>query len=64
MWEFYLAASELSFRVGGLMNFQIQMTRNLEAVPLTRNYIGPAEDALRRTESVTLDSRPRRHAAE
>ena len=27
MWEFYLAASEMSFRKQNLMNFQIQLTR-------------------------------------
>lgn len=51
MWEFYLAASELAFRFGGLMNFQIQMTRNLDALPLTRDYIGPAEGLFRQREA-------------
>jgi hypothetical protein len=27
MWEFYLAASEMSFRKQNLMNFQIQLTK-------------------------------------
>lgn len=46
MWEFYLAASEASFRYGGLMVFQIQLTRSLGAVPLTRDYITEAERTL------------------
>jgi cyclopropane-fatty-acyl-phospholipid synthase len=50
MWEFYLAASEMSFRHRGLMVFQIQLARKQEAVPLTRDYIGPAEERLRATE--------------
>lgn len=43
MWEFYLAASELAFRCMGHMVFQLQLTRNQEAVPLTRDYITDAE---------------------
>jgi cyclopropane-fatty-acyl-phospholipid synthase len=50
MWEFYLAASEMSFRHRGLMVFQIQLARRQEAVPLTRDYIGPAEERLRQAE--------------
>jgi len=51
MWEFYLAASEASFRHAGLNNFQIQFGKNQHVVPLTRDYIGDAEDALRAAES-------------
>jgi cyclopropane-fatty-acyl-phospholipid synthase len=39
MWEFYLAASEVAFRSQGHMNFQMQLARRLEVVPLTRDYI-------------------------
>jgi hypothetical protein len=28
------------------MNFQMQLTKNVSAVPLTRDYIGEAERAL------------------
>jgi cyclopropane-fatty-acyl-phospholipid synthase len=64
MWEFYLAASEMVFRSGVLMNFQIQMTRDQLALPLTRSYMGDAEEALRRKESVATDRRPLRLAGE
>jgi len=50
MWDFYLAASEMSFRHRGLMVFQVQLARRQEAVPLTRDYIGPAEARLRQAE--------------
>ena len=50
MWEYYLAASEMSFRHRGLMIFQVQLARRQDAVPLTRDYIGPAEDRLRVAE--------------
>jgi cyclopropane-fatty-acyl-phospholipid synthase len=39
MWEFYLAASEATFRYGGHIVFQMQMTKDIEAVPTTRGYI-------------------------
>ncbi|MEX0591694.1 MAG: cyclopropane-fatty-acyl-phospholipid synthase family protein [Xanthobacteraceae bacterium] len=50
MWEFYLASSEMSFRHRGLIVFQIQLARRQDAVPLTRDYIGPGEERLRMAE--------------
>ncbi|MSP02994.1 MAG: class I SAM-dependent methyltransferase [Acetobacteraceae bacterium] len=38
MFEFYLAGSELAFRRGGHMVFQIQLGARQDAVPLTRDY--------------------------
>ncbi|NKC32224.1 SAM-dependent methyltransferase [Falsiroseomonas selenitidurans] len=46
MFEFYLAASEASFRQGGLINWQLQVSRRIDAVPLTRDYMLEAERAL------------------
>ncbi len=43
MFEFYLSASELSFRVDDHMNFQIQMAPANDIVPLTRDYMVEAE---------------------
>jgi cyclopropane-fatty-acyl-phospholipid synthase len=39
MWEFYLAGCEAAFRHGGLLNFQIQLSKRIDSVPLTRDYI-------------------------
>lgn len=39
MFEFYLSASEVAFRLSDHMNFQIQLMRDQEAVPLTRDYM-------------------------
>tara|TARA_B100000579_G_scaffold428452_1_gene438619 strand:- start:1157 stop:2341 length:1185 start_codon:yes stop_codon:yes gene_type:complete len=39
MWEFYLLSSEYSFRNLGNQVFQIQITKNLDNLPFTRNYI-------------------------
>ena len=47
IWEFYLAASQAAFEIGLLMNFQLQLTRNQMALPLTRAYMHQTEDKLR-----------------
>jgi len=39
MWEFYLLASQYSFRNMGNVVFQIQISKNFNNLPLTRNYI-------------------------
>jgi cyclopropane-fatty-acyl-phospholipid synthase len=39
MWEFYLAGSEVAFRRQGHINFQMQMAKQVDTVPLTRDYI-------------------------
>ena len=61
MWEFYLASSELAFRYGGLMVFQAQIARQLDSVPLTRDYIydgerGARSGAMRRLAFVKRES--------
>jgi cyclopropane-fatty-acyl-phospholipid synthase len=50
MWEFYLAASEMSFRKQNLMNLQIQLTKRQGIVPITRDYIAQEEARLRGLE--------------
>jgi cyclopropane-fatty-acyl-phospholipid synthase len=39
MWEMYLVGSEIAFRSGGCMVFQMQLAKALDAVPLTRDYM-------------------------
>jgi cyclopropane-fatty-acyl-phospholipid synthase len=39
MWEFYLTVSEMSFRFGGFMVFQAQLARQVDVVPITRDYM-------------------------
>ena len=50
MWEFYLLVSEFSFRYGKHMVFQIQLSRNVDALPLARDYMGEAELRLEERE--------------
>jgi cyclopropane-fatty-acyl-phospholipid synthase len=45
MWEFYLAGSEASFRVGASLVMQFQLAKRLDAVPIKRDYLYPGEMA-------------------
>ena len=45
MWEFYLSAAEAAFRYGDHMVFQIQITKQRDAAPLTRDYITDWENS-------------------
>jgi cyclopropane-fatty-acyl-phospholipid synthase len=55
MFEFYLAASEMTFRHGGMMVFQLQLAKHEHVVPTTRDYIAQAEARLAAAEA---DRRP------
>jgi cyclopropane-fatty-acyl-phospholipid synthase len=55
MWEFYLAASEMSFREQDMMVFQIQLTKRQNVVPMTRDYIA---GEVRRLAAAERDRRP------
>jgi cyclopropane-fatty-acyl-phospholipid synthase len=46
MWEFYLAASEMSFREQNMMVMQLQLTKRQGVVPVTRDYIAREEQRL------------------
>jgi cyclopropane-fatty-acyl-phospholipid synthase len=47
MWEFYLAGAEASFRREGLVVFQIQIAKRIDALPLTRDYMLESERTMR-----------------
>jgi len=53
MWEFYLAASEAAFRYQGLVIFQVQLVRHVDALPLTRNYMYTDEHRLLERDRIT-----------
>ena len=46
MWEFYLIISEMSFRHGKHMVFQIQLSKSVDALPITRTYMNDAESRM------------------
>ena len=43
MWEFYLVSVGMMFRTGSQMVFQMQVAKQRDAAPLTRDYIGKQE---------------------
>jgi cyclopropane-fatty-acyl-phospholipid synthase len=51
MWEFYLAASEMTFREQNMMVFHLQLTKRQGVVPITRDYIVHEEARLRGVEN-------------
>jgi cyclopropane-fatty-acyl-phospholipid synthase len=51
MWEFYLASSEMAFRRGDMVVFQIQMAKQKGILPATRDYIAREETRLHAIEA-------------
>ncbi len=51
MWEFYLACSEMAFREGDMVVFQIQIAKRKGLIPATRDYIAREEARLRGIEA-------------
>lgn len=47
MWEFYLIVCEMGFRYGKQMVFQVQLTKTIDALPITRDYMQQAEADMR-----------------
>jgi cyclopropane-fatty-acyl-phospholipid synthase len=47
MWDFYLAGSEMAFRHDGLVVFQIQLMKRVDALPITRDYMLESERTMR-----------------
>ena len=48
IWIFVHLMSLVSFRNGGLANYQLQYSRSRTELPITRDYMAQAEAALRR----------------
>jgi len=57
MWEFYLAGSEAAFRYQNLVVFQLQLSRRIATLPLTRDYMFRGEHDLLAQEAEA--ARPR-----
>jgi cyclopropane-fatty-acyl-phospholipid synthase len=47
LWSFYLAGATAAFEHGGMVNFQVQYCRDRRTLPITRDYMQAAEQALR-----------------
>jgi cyclopropane-fatty-acyl-phospholipid synthase len=63
MWQFYLAGAVISFRHGGMVNYQFQYIRDRHALPITRDYMLDAERALRELESGHRAEEPEEQSA-
>ena len=46
LWLFYLAGAIVTFRRGGMCNYQVQYIRRRDALPITRDYMREAEAGL------------------
>jgi cyclopropane-fatty-acyl-phospholipid synthase len=46
MWEFYLVTSEYSFRHRKHVVFQVQISKALDTLAVTRDYMAAAEQSL------------------
>ncbi|BCJ90837.1 replicative DNA helicase [Terrihabitans soli] len=54
MWEFYLGSCEASFRCGDDVVYQIQISKQVDTLPVTRRYIGEREIRLMQRERAGL----------
>jgi cyclopropane-fatty-acyl-phospholipid synthase len=52
MWEFYLALCEIGFRFRTNVVFQVQLSKKVDTVPLTRDYMVDWERAHEQVETV------------
>lgn len=50
MWEYYLQACEAGFRWSGMTVFQLQLTKEIGVLPITRDYMLREEERLRRAD--------------
>ena len=57
MWELYLCGAECAFRIEGSVNFQLQLAKRVDALPLTRGYMVEREEELRRLDSLPRELR-------
>lgn len=60
MWEMYLVASEVAFRVQNITVLQIQLSREIDALPITRDYMLEAEQELGFKGSMISNPRPKK----
>ena len=63
MWEMYLIASEVAFRVQYITVLQLQMTREIDALPITRDYMLEAERSLAFKDSIVTAIRPKKRTS-
>jgi cyclopropane-fatty-acyl-phospholipid synthase len=55
MWEFYLAGCEAAFRYQNLVVYQIQLSKRIDTLPITRDYMLEAQRRLAAREDGTRE---------
>jgi cyclopropane-fatty-acyl-phospholipid synthase len=63
MWEFYLASAEMGFRHQGLVVFQLQLAKRVDALPIVRDYMMSVPEAPSRGEQTNVETKDRNKAA-
>jgi len=58
----YLIASEVAFRVQNITVLQIQLSREIDTLPITRDYMIETEQELAFKDSTVSSSRPKKKA--
>jgi len=58
----YLVASEVAFRAQNITVLQIQLSREIDTLPITRDYILEAEQELAFKDGMVSSSRPKKKA--
>ena len=59
MWEFYLISAEMMFRTGSQLVFHMQLARQRDAAPITRDYITDLQrDYLARESRLVQEIKP------
>lgn len=63
MWEFYLASAEMGFRYQGLVVFQLQLAKRIDALPVTRDYMMTSPLESEREDQAQRDAETRSQVA-
>jgi cyclopropane-fatty-acyl-phospholipid synthase len=62
MWEFYLQLCEIAFRQRTLVVFQMQMTKRIDALPITRDYLYAGNKPGERLVAAANQSEPKKRS--
>ncbi|WP_088344109.1 MULTISPECIES: cyclopropane-fatty-acyl-phospholipid synthase family protein [Rhodomicrobium] len=57
MWDFYLQSCEAGFRWGGLSVLQMQFAKEIDVLPITRDYMAAEEARLQQEDALVAQTR-------
>ncbi len=58
MWTLYLAGAATVFEHGGMVNYQLQYSRNRHTLPITRDYMFEVERSARPADAIAYPTEP------